>query len=151
MKENIKMLLKSKSTYGIIGAMTLYILLITISGIGCPIKWFTGISCPGCGMSRSAMYLLQFEFAKAFEYHALTIFAIPAFLYMVLGKKPLLGSIKKDKIFHTIFISVFLAYYIIRLLIVQNDIVIVDIEQSFMVKLIKIIKELLVWFNREIF
>ncbi len=144
MKENIKQLLKSKSTYGIIGAMLLYILLITVSGIGCPIKWFTGISCPGCGMSRSVMCLLQLDFAKAFEYHALTVFAIPAFLYMVLGKKPLLGSVKKEKVVHTIFITTFIAYYIIRLFVLENNVVNIDIEHSYMVKLFKIIKELLV-------
>ena len=29
-----------------------YVAFITLTGIGCPIRFSTGISCPGCGMSR---------------------------------------------------------------------------------------------------
>lgn len=28
-----------------------YVAFITLTGIGCPIRFSTGISCPGCGMS----------------------------------------------------------------------------------------------------
>ena len=41
------------------------------SVIGCPIRLFTGISCPGCGMTRAWMCVLSLDFDKAFYYHPL--------------------------------------------------------------------------------
>ena len=35
-----------------------YVAFITLTGIGCPIWFSTGISCPGCGMSRAVLLLL---------------------------------------------------------------------------------------------
>lgn len=64
----------------------IYIIVITISGIGCPIQWFTGISCPGCGMSRALFALLRGDFRLAFTFHPLIYVAIPAVLYLFLGK-----------------------------------------------------------------
>ncbi|MFR9071864.1 MAG: DUF2752 domain-containing protein [Blautia sp.] len=32
-----------------------YVAFITLTGIGCPIRFFIGISCPGCGMSRAVL------------------------------------------------------------------------------------------------
>ena len=40
-------------------------------GITCPIKFITGISCAGCGMSRAWMAFLHLDIAKAFAYHPL--------------------------------------------------------------------------------
>ncbi|MBQ4283737.1 MAG: DUF2752 domain-containing protein [Lachnospira sp.] len=50
----------------------------------CPFSYIIGISCPGCGMTRSLMSVLHLDIAKAFYYHPLwwliIIFAIGAFL-----------------------------------------------------------------------
>lgn len=46
--------------------------------VGCPIRFFTGVSCPGCGMSRAAAHLARLDFAGAFHYHPV-IFAMPVF------------------------------------------------------------------------
>lgn len=43
---------------------------------GCPIRFFTGISCPGCGMSRALAALLRLDFSLAFEMHPL-VFLLP--------------------------------------------------------------------------
>ena len=40
---------------------------------GCPIRFFTGISCPGCGMTRAVLALCRLDFALAFEMHPLVI------------------------------------------------------------------------------
>lgn len=37
----------------------------------CPFRLFFGISCPGCGMTRSFLSLLLLDFEKAFYYHPL--------------------------------------------------------------------------------
>ncbi len=49
----------------------LFYALLHIIGVGCPIKFISGISCPGCGMTRAAFSLLQLNFAAAFYYHPL--------------------------------------------------------------------------------
>lgn len=37
----------------------------------CPFQLFFGLSCPGCGMTRSFLSLLKLDFAHAFYYHPL--------------------------------------------------------------------------------
>jgi len=48
----------------------------------CPLKYFTGYSCPGCGSQRAIHEILHLNFKKAFEYNALLMFSIP---YILLG------------------------------------------------------------------
>ena len=48
----------------IISIVILYMFLENI-GITCPIKFITGISCAGCGMSRAWLALLHFDLKKA--------------------------------------------------------------------------------------
>lgn len=43
-------------------------------GITCPIKYITGISCAGCGMTRAWIALLHFDINTAFMYHPLFSF-----------------------------------------------------------------------------
>ena len=47
-------------------------------GITCPIRFLTGISCPGCGMTRAVLSALRFRFADAFCFHPLWILLLPA-------------------------------------------------------------------------
>ncbi|MCI5648148.1 MAG: DUF2752 domain-containing protein [Fusicatenibacter sp.] len=67
------------------GIFLLYVLVITVTGIGCPIRWFTGISCPGCGMSRALLCLLCGNIRGAFSYHPMIFAAIPLILYLFLA------------------------------------------------------------------
>ena len=46
-----------------------YVAFITLTGIGCPIRFSTGISCPGCGMSRAVLLMLSGHFRAAFRMH----------------------------------------------------------------------------------
>lgn len=40
-------------------------------GITCPIKLLTGISCPGCGMSRAWCHVLRADWQRAVYFHPL--------------------------------------------------------------------------------
>ena len=55
-------------------AIVLYVL-----GIGCPIKFITGVSCPGCGMTRAWLEALQLHLDRAVCYHPL-FWVVPAAL-----------------------------------------------------------------------
>ncbi|MCG2781895.1 MAG: DUF2752 domain-containing protein [Weeksellaceae bacterium] len=46
----------------------------------CPVKFITGLSCPGCGSQRAVHELLHFNFKKAFEHNALLVVSIPYLL-----------------------------------------------------------------------
>ena len=45
-----------------------------ITGIGCPIKFLTGISCGGCGMTRAWLSVAALDIKGAFYYHRLYLF-----------------------------------------------------------------------------
>ena len=42
-------------------------------GIPCLIRWFTGIPCPMCGMTRSLTALLQGDLGRSMSFHSLGI------------------------------------------------------------------------------
>ena len=59
-------------------------------GITCPIKWVTGISCAGCGMTRAWLsFLLGKGLKAALAYHPLFFMVIPALaLYLLRRRLP---------------------------------------------------------------
>ena len=59
-------------------AIVLFYALIELLGVTCPIKFLTGISCPGCGMSRAWLAVLRWDWRTAFAFHPLFLLPIPA-------------------------------------------------------------------------
>ena len=45
--------------------------MLYATGIGCPIKFLTGVSCPGCGLTRAWFEALQGNLLRAVAYHPL--------------------------------------------------------------------------------
>lgn len=66
-----------KDVSALAGIVLLYVLLESL-GITCPIRFLTGISCAGCGMSRAWLSLLRLDLAGALYYHPLFWLPIPA-------------------------------------------------------------------------
>ena len=64
----------------------LYLLLAAI-GHGCPIRWITGIPCPGCGITRACLALLGGSVAEAFYWNPMFLPAGAAFLYAIHREK----------------------------------------------------------------
>jgi hypothetical protein len=48
----------------------------------CLLKYTTGFTCPGCGGTRAAWFLLHGDLPAAARHHALFVFAVPFLLYM---------------------------------------------------------------------
>ena len=69
----------------------------SLLGWGCPVQHFTGVPCPGCGLSRAVYALLRLDFAAAFRYHPMVYVLPPVVLYVLFGKKPLLGSKTRER------------------------------------------------------
>ena len=53
--------------------------LLHVTGIGCPIRFFTGIPCAGCGMCRALLGLSRGNVPEAVSYHPLSLIMPAAF------------------------------------------------------------------------
>ena len=95
----------------ILAVLLLYAVFYLV-GIGCPIKYVTGISCGGCGMTRAYLSLLHLDFAGAFHYHPL-FFLPPVFLLLVVLKSRISSSLYKVLMFTIT--GAFLIIYLLRL------------------------------------
>lgn len=71
----------------VLAGIVLFYVALEALGVTCPIKYFTGISCAGCGMSRAWLALLRLDFSAAFAFHPLVLLPIPAALLLLLQKR----------------------------------------------------------------
>lgn len=99
----------------LLGIIIFYILLY-LAGIHttCYIKAFTGIPCPGCGMTRAYLSLLQGNIKGAFYYHPL--FLLPPALVILM----LLSYWKHFKIAKWIWfilLLVIIGTYVVRMIL----------------------------------
>lgn len=69
----------------IYGAVCLFVIGLYLT-IGCPSRYFAGVCCPGCGMTRAFWALLRLDFETAFHMHPL-IFIMPIVAVVFLFKK----------------------------------------------------------------
>lgn len=71
----------------VLAGIVLFYVALEALGVTCPIKFFTGISCAGCGMSRAWLALLRLDFSAAFAFHPLVLLPIPAALLLLFQKR----------------------------------------------------------------
>jgi hypothetical protein len=121
----------------LLATLALYLTLTSLT-IGCPIKFLTGISCPGCGMSRALFCALKGSIREAFYYHPLLPTAPLLVAYMMFD-----NSLKR-RTSHAValsFIVLYISVYIVRIIFFANDIVSIDLSNGLIVKLSKRIFE----------
>ena len=77
MRNRIRKLLTRCTIVLLVGL--LYYLFVVITDIKIPCLFYvvTGLHCPGCGVTRMSVALLQFNFKKAFYYHPVLLCSIP--------------------------------------------------------------------------
>lgn len=130
---------QKKDRKELICAVTAVVVLYTAMesiGITCPIKFITGISCAGCGMSRAWLAFLQLDIAKAFEYHPL--FFLPPIAVIVLLRKSKI-NIKIYKIIIFTIILMFAIVYICRLIWSGDDVVVFEPQNNILFRIIRVI------------
>ena len=118
----VKFLREHKRDLIAISAVVIVYLVMFLLGITCPIKYLTGISCPGCGMSRACIHALKLDFALAFQFHPLWI-ALPFALFFLVFFK--VKAMKKS-FYVTLAVSVcvMLAVYFIRIISGEGSVVV---------------------------
>ena len=115
--------------------VVLYVILESF-GVTCPIKYITGISCAGCGMSRAWIALLHFNIHDAFMYHPL-FFLPPVVVIVMLLKSKI--NIKIYKIIIFTIIIMFAIVYICRLIWSGDDVVVFEPQNNILFRIIRII------------
>ena len=88
---------------------------------GCPFRFFLGISCPGCGMTRAILAALHLDFSPAFAYHPL-FFLMPFFL-LAYYLDPWIDW-SRHILLLTFTVLLFIVVYLIRLLSLHDPIII---------------------------
>ena len=111
-----------------------YVLLLHIFGIHCPIRYLTGISCPGCGMTRACLSLVRLDVTAALVYHPLVFLVPPAAVALfVLHRR---GKRRALRILLYVLIAAFVAVYLWRMLWERGDIVVFAPERSLPARII---------------
>lgn len=107
--------------------------ILHILHIGCIARFLTGVSCPGCGMTRAMIHVAKLDFKTAIYYHPL-VFTMPILGILFIYKNKI-NVIVLNTILMFILI-LFLLVYILRLIDVNNDVVYIDITKSFFYKIL---------------
>lgn len=115
--------MKKRELCNLIIPIALFYVLLESIGITCPIKYITGVSCAGCGMSRALLSLLRLDFKQAFHYHPLFLFPFIAFTIYVFKNK---FSKKTYNSLFMIIIFIMLAVYFIRMFNPNDDVVVFE-------------------------
>ena len=92
----------------------------------CPFRYFFGVACPGCGMTRALLAAVFSDPAAAFAFHPLWPFMIPAGLYV--GLKLFCGMrvpARRENVYIILLAAAMIGVYIVRVVsgdpVVQPD------------------------------
>lgn len=118
-----------KKHFGAFLIIAFFYLILQLLGITCPIRFITGISCPGCGMTRAWLAVLRLDWAAAFQYHPL-FWLVPLAVAGFFLRKKLPSALWK-----TFFIGVciaFCAVYLVRLVSFEDAVVVWAPQKGFL-------------------
>ncbi len=135
MKDYIK---KHKKTIMIYLTVLLFVTVFYLV-YNCPFKYFFGICCPGCGMTRATISFFTLDFRKAFYYHP-AVFLMPVGIIVFFLRKKIPKKILK--ILTALLVIILAIIYFYRLF-TGSDIVFIDFESSLIFKIISYIKSII--------
>ena len=129
-----KFFIKRRNVIELVLGLLIVVAIMYLTGIGCPIKYVTGVSCAGCGMTRAFMSLLRGQFKLAFYYHPL-VYLMPFIMVYFFVKDKLSGRIRKMLVFTIC--TAFVIVYIYRLINPSDLVVVFNPRDGLVGKLIK--------------
>ena len=110
------------------------------AGITCPIKFVTGISCAGCGMTRAWLAVLRLDFRQAFYYHPL-FWMVPAAAAVYLLRGRMSGRLYRTLMYGMA--AAMIAVYLYRMLLGDGDIVVFRLEENILFRVFRSIRKVL--------
>ncbi|WP_440895422.1 DUF2752 domain-containing protein [Amphibacillus sp. Q70] len=102
-------------TLFIISSGILYLKVISpVFGIhiSCPFRQLTGFYCPGCGMTRAAIALLDGQIYQSFRFNMLIFLILPLLLLYYLLEKQ--GKVKQSKLLMGVMLVLTVLFGILR-------------------------------------
>lgn len=124
-------LTKWKEDIAVLSGLLAVCCLSAVSRIGCPLKWLTGVSCAGCGMTRAVLCALRLRFDQAFYYHPL--FFLPPICALCWFFREKIPE-RAKKYMARAAVVCFLAVYLVRLADRECRVVACDVENGFIVR-----------------
>lgn len=112
--------------------------LIELLDVTCPIKFVTGISCAGCGMSRAWLSLLRMDVAGAFAYHPLFWLPVPAALILLFRRRL---PKRMARVLLLIICVLFLAVYLVRLARPEDTVVVFAPQEGLIWRLFSALRQ----------
>ena len=122
-----------KDDLRVVAGVALFYLVIEALGVTCPIRFLTGISCAGCGMSRAWRALLRLDLAQAAAYHPLFWLPVPAAAVLVFRERVPRWFYRG---FLAIVCGLFVIVYLLRLFSPEDQIVVFRPDQGLIPRLI---------------
>ncbi len=98
-------------------AILFFLTLHHFTGTICLFNSVFGIPCPGCGLTRAAVFALQGRFTESLAMHPLLFPALAVLAYMIINN--IILKKKPSKLFYfiiTLCLIVFLGFYIWRMM-----------------------------------
>ena len=90
------------------------LIVYDILDISCPFRYFVGIPCPSCGVTRSLWALMNFDISLSLFYNPMTVLIILLFLFAM--HKDLLCKAKISNIIIIGTSSIIFIVYVFRLI-----------------------------------
>lgn len=125
-----------KETVKVILVIVAFYLVIELLGITCPIRFLSGISCAGCGMSRAWLAALRLDFGQAFSMHPLFLMVPLAAIVWLLRKR--LPKKLVDRL-GVAALTLFLAVYVLRLMDPTDTVVTCSLRDGWVIRLLTMI------------
>ena len=96
------------------GAVALILMIAVDVGVGCVIRRYIGIPCPGCGLTRAWFSALRLDFAAALRYHPM-FWSVPVFFLFVLFDGRLLKCDRWNNLLLYGLVAAYVGCYVARL------------------------------------
>ena len=128
----------TKKELGLLLTVAGFYALLMLAGITCPIRYVTGISCAGCGMTRAWLSLLKGDLSAALAYHPLFWLVIPA------GGTLLFRRHLPNHLFRVVMAVsavLFLGVYALRILSPEDTVVVFAPEEGLVWRLLSHLRE----------
>ena len=126
-----------KSAITAAAAIAAFYLVLLLLGVTCPIKFLTGVSCAGCGMTRAWLSLIHLDPVGAMEFHPL-FWTIPivGVAFVLKNRFP-----KFFKAVACVTVGLFIAVYILRMLDPDCSVVVFEPKNNLFYRIVSFLNE----------